>query len=129
MPFGPRSRALLPRRGLKPEDFYFDSHRVLFRQMVDDAAAGDRDALIGHDEDFHRALYEAGGRPERARRIVDLWESTRRAIPLGYRAWEPLELAIAAHRPILEAIEERDARGAMQRSRTHSEQGATRILR
>ena len=41
-----------------------------FRQMEVDAAAGDRDALVAHDQDFHRALYEAGGRPERARRIV-----------------------------------------------------------
>ena len=110
-------------------DVVLERIRTLFRQMEVDAAAGDRDALMAHDEDFHRALYETGGRPERARRIVDLWESTRRAIPLGYRAWEPLDLAIAAHRPILEAIEARDARSAMQRSRAHSEQAATRILR
>jgi DNA-binding GntR family transcriptional regulator len=122
--------ALAARDGvLNLTDDVLERIRTVFRQMEDDAARGDREALVGHDQEFHRALYEAGGRPERARRIVELWESTRRAIPLVYRAWEPLELAIAAHRPILDAIEARDARAAMQRSRTHSEQAATRILR
>lgn len=114
---------------LRLTDAGLEHIRELFRQMEDDARRGDREALVGHDQEFHRALYEAGGRPERARRIVELWESTRRAIPLVYRAWEPLDLAIAAHRPILEAIEARDSRAAMQRSRAHSEQAATRILR
>lgn len=100
-----------------------------FRLMEVDAARGDREALVGHDQEFHRALYAAGGRPDRVRRIIELWESTRRAIPLIYRAWDPLELAIAAHRPILEAVEARDARAAQQRSRAHTEQAATRILR
>jgi DNA-binding GntR family transcriptional regulator len=103
--------------------------RDKFRLMEEDAKRDDREALVGHDQDFHRALYEAGGRPDRTRRIVELWQSTRRAIPLVYRAWEPLDLAIAAHRPILEAIEARDPRAAQQRSRAHSEQAATRILR
>jgi len=103
--------------------------RDKFRLMEEDAARGDREALVGHDQEFHRALYIAGGRPDRVRRIIELWESTRRAIPLIYRAWEPLDLAITAHRPILEAVEARDARAAQARSRAHTEQAATRILK
>jgi DNA-binding GntR family transcriptional regulator len=100
-----------------------------FRQMELDAARGDQDAFVAHDQEFHRALYLASDRPERIRRIVELWEGTRRAIPLVYRAWDPLELAIRAHRPILDAIEAGDARAAQQLSRAHTEQAATRILK
>ncbi len=103
--------------------------REKFRLMEEDAARGDREALVGHDQEFHRALYIAGGRPDRVRRIIELWESTQRAIPLIYRAWEPLDLAITAHRPILDAIETRDARAAQARSRVHTEHAATRILK
>ncbi len=103
--------------------------RAAFQRMVVAASAGDRDALVEHDQTFHRTLYQAGGRPERYRRIIELWESTRRAIPLIYRAWDPLELAIAAHRPILEAVEARDATAAQRLSRAHTEQAARRVLR
>lgn len=110
-------------------DEALEAIRAKFHLMEDDAARGDREALVAHDQEFHRALYVAGGRPERVRRIIELWESTRRAIPLIYRAWDPLDLAIAAHRPILEAVEARDARAAQVRSRRHTEQAARRILK
>lgn len=100
-----------------------------FRLMADDAARGDQAALVAHDQEFHRALYLASARPERVRRIVELWEGTRRAIPLLYRAWDPLDLAIQAHRPILDAIEAGDARAAQRLSRAHTEQAGTRILK
>ena len=92
--------------------------------MDEAAGRGDRDALVAYDQEFHRALFEAGGRPDRARRIVELWESTRRAVPLTYRAWDPLDVAIDAHRPILAAIERRDARSAERLSRAHTRQAA-----
>lgn len=103
--------------------------RAAFQRMLTAASQGDRDALVEHDQVFHRTLYQAGGRPERLRRIVELWESTRRAIPLIYRAWDPLELAIAAHRPIMDAVEARDANAAQRLSRAHTEQAAQRVLR
>jgi len=103
--------------------------RGAFQRMVRAASDGERDSLVEHDQVFHRTLYKAGGRPERYRRIIELWESTRRAIPLIYRAWDPLELAISAHRPILEAVEARDERAAQRLSRAHTEQAASRILR
>jgi len=103
--------------------------REAFQLMVAAASAGDRDGLVEHDQVFHRTLYRAGNRPERYRRIVELWESTRRATPLVYRAWDPLELAIAAHAPIMDAIEAGDERAAMRLSRAHAEQAARRILR
>jgi len=103
--------------------------RDYFALMDEAAGRGDRDALVAYDQEFHRALFEAGGRPDRARRIVELWESTRRAVPLTYRAWDPLDVAIDAHRPILAAIERRDARSAERLSRAHTRQAATRVLR
>lgn len=103
--------------------------RKAFELMVAAASAGDRDGLVEHDQVFHRTLYKAGARPERYRRIIELWESTRRATPLVYRAWDPLELAIAAHAPIMDAIEARDERAALRLSRLHAEQAARRILR
>ncbi|MBX3031688.1 MAG: GntR family transcriptional regulator [Chloroflexi bacterium] len=106
-----------------------DEIRAAFERMVQAASSGDRDALVEHDQVFHRTLYQAGGRPERYRRIIELWESTRRATPLVYRAWDPLDLALAAHRPILEAVEARDERAAQRLSRSHTEQAGRRILR
>ncbi len=32
--------------------------------MEQAAEAGDRDALVAYDQEFHRALFAAGGRPE-----------------------------------------------------------------
>lgn len=114
-------------RNLTPDAL---SHiRDSFRLMEGDAARGDREALVVHDQEFHRALYQASDRPERIRRIIELQEGTRRAIPIIYRAWDPLDLAIQAHRPILEAVEAGDARTAQRLSRTHTEQAATRILK
>ncbi len=110
-------------------DEWLEVIRDKFRMMEEDHARGDRDALVAHDQEFHRALYMAGGRPERMRRIVELWEGTRRAVPLIYRSWDPLDVAIDAHRPILAAVEARDARAAAARSRAQTEQAGTRILR
>ncbi len=49
--------------------------------------------------------------------------------PLTYRAYDPLVVAIDAHRPILAAIESGDARAAERLSRAHTRQAATRVLR
>jgi DNA-binding GntR family transcriptional regulator len=103
--------------------------RGYFAQMEEAAEAGDRDGLVACDQEFHRALFAAGRRPERTRRIIELWESTRRAVPLTYRAYDPLDVAIDAHRPILAAIESGDARAAERLSRRHTKQAATRVLR
>lgn len=103
--------------------------RGWFRKMEEAAQRGDRDVLVAYDQEFHRALFEAGGRPDRARRIVELWESTRRAVPLIYRAWDPLDVAIGAHRPIMDAIERRDARAVERLSRAHTRQAASHLLR
>jgi DNA-binding GntR family transcriptional regulator len=114
-------------RNLSPDDL--TRIHGYFEQMEEAAEAGDRDALVAYDQEFHRALFAAGGRPERTRRIIELWESTRRAVPLTYRAYDPLVMAIDAHRPILAAIESGDARAAERLSRAHTRQAATRVLR
>ena len=114
-------------RNLSPDDL--SAIRGFFAQMEHAAEAGDRDALVAYDQEFHRALFAAGGRPERTRRIIELWGSTRRAVPLTYHAYDPLEIAIDAHRPILAAIESGDARAAERLSRAHTRQAASRVLR
>jgi DNA-binding GntR family transcriptional regulator len=103
--------------------------RGWFAKMEEAAARGDRDVLVAYDQEFHRALFEAGGRVDRARRIVELWESTRRAVPLTYRAWDPLDVAVGAHRPIMDAIERRDAKAVERLSRAHTRQAASHLLR
>jgi DNA-binding GntR family transcriptional regulator len=105
------------------------SIRGWFRKMEEAAARGDRDVLVAYDQEFHRALFAAGGRADRTRRIVELWESTRRAVPLTYRAWDPLDVAMDAHRPIMDAIERRDAKAVERLSRTHTRQAASHLLR
>ena len=105
------------------------SIRSWFTKMEEAAERGDRDVLVAYDQEFHRALFEAGGRPDRARRIVELWESTRRAVPLTYRAWDPLNIAMDAHRPIMDAIERRDVKAVERLSRAHTRQAGSHLLR
>lgn len=103
--------------------------RGWYVRMEQASRDGDRDELVACDQEFHRTLFRAGGRPDRARRIVELWESTSRAVPLTYRAWDPLDVAIAAHRPIMDAIERRDARAVERLSRAHTRQAGSHLLR
>lgn len=103
--------------------------RGWYARMAEASRAGDRDELVSCDQEFHRALFRAGGRPDRARRIVELWESTSRAVPLTYRAWDPLDVAIESHRPLMDAIERRDARAAERLSRAHTHQAGLRLLK
>ena len=105
------------------------SIRGWFAKMEEAAASGDRDVLVAYDQEFHRALFAAGGRADRTRRIVELWESTRRAVPLTYRAWDPLNIAMDAHRPIMDAIERRDVKAVERLSRAHTRQAGSHLLR
>lgn len=81
-----------------------------FDAMVHSVASGDTAAFLRHDRRFHALLYAASGRPQLIARIEELLESGRRIVdPYVYRSWYPLKVATEAHRPILEAVERRDA--------------------
>lgn len=82
--------------------------------------AGDLHAQVKHDANFHRLIVEASGN----RILVDVWNSlhieTRTvitALKTGIAGHEIAEL----HRPVLEALRERDAEGSGLALRRHVE--------
>jgi len=84
--------------------------RTELAAMAKASDAGDRGGFLAHDRKFHDALYQASGRPRLVARIDELLESGRRIVdPYVYRPWYPLKVTTEAHRPILEAVEARDA--------------------
>ena len=89
-----------------------DDDVVALREAFDllEAAhgSGDLRAFIDADHVFHSRLYEASGRESLIRNISELVDRSRRYAPYAYRSWQPLDAALAAHRPILDAIIARD---------------------
>jgi DNA-binding GntR family transcriptional regulator len=84
--------------------------RAELAAMAKASDAGDRGGFLAHDRRFHDELYRASGRPRLVARIDELLESGRRIVdPYVYRPWYPLKVTTEAHRPILEAVEARDA--------------------
>jgi len=84
--------------------------RAEFTAMVRASDSDDRAGFLEHDRRFHEVLYAASGRPRLVARIQELMESGRRIVdPCVYRPWYPLKVTTEAHRPILEAVEGRDA--------------------
>jgi DNA-binding GntR family transcriptional regulator len=100
----------------------------LFKVMVADQAAGDTEAFMLHDREFHRTLYEAAGRPRLVQRIQGLWNNSRRSLPLVYRSWLPATAALESHRIILAAVLARNPDAAQRFTREHTEQAARRIV-
>jgi DNA-binding GntR family transcriptional regulator len=95
------------------------------------ADAGDLHALAEHDANFHRLIVEASGNGL----LLDVWKSLRieartaiTALRAGIDGHEIAEL----HRPVLDALRQRDAEGAGLALRRHVEhfgelvKGATR---
>jgi DNA-binding GntR family transcriptional regulator len=99
-----------------------------FQEMLGAQAAGDSDAFVVHDRHFHRLLYEASGRPSLVKRILDLWDNSRRALPLVYRSWLPAAAAVESHRIILASVLARNPEATERFTREHTEQAAVRIL-
>ncbi len=82
--------------------------REAFGRMAEAQRSGDLGTFIDADHVFHHRLYQASERDRLIRNIAELVARSRRYAPYAYRAWLPLDNALAAHRPILEAIEARD---------------------
>jgi len=85
-----------------------DEIREAFERMAEAQRADDLRAFIEADHVFHHRLYQASQRERLIRNISELVDRSRRYAPYSYRAWQPLGAGLAAHRPILEAMEARD---------------------
>ena len=91
-------------------------------------AAADAAAFIHADLRFHRVLYAAAGRPVLARTIAGLINSSVRYSHANLPLPGSMDAALAAHRAILEACEQRDAVRAAEVTRRHTEQAAERVI-
>lgn len=101
--------------------------RQQFDVMIEAARAEDLDRFSREDRRFHAMLYLAAGRESLYRKIVDLTQSSTRAVTLAYGIWRPLMLGLDAHRPILEAIEAGDPEPVAQLTYEHVSDGGARI--
>jgi len=98
------------------------------RQRLAEMAArlreGELVEFLAADRAFHRAIYQATGRPGLVARIEQLWDSCSRVarLSLAMPVWR--ERALAAHRQILAAAEQRDPAALEQAVREHTEVSA-----
>jgi DNA-binding GntR family transcriptional regulator len=109
-------------------DADLDEIREAFDHMTDAQRSGDLRAFIEADHVFHHRLYQASQRDRLIRNISELVDRSRRYAPITYRAWQPLDAGIAAHRPILEAIEARDPALVERLTFEHMSAAATRLV-
>ncbi len=100
----------------------------LFARLERDEASGDLNGFVKDDRAFHIRLYETAGRPRLVEHIQDLQSSSARALPLVFRAWQPLRVALDDHRPILAAIKAGEPALVEARTREHLEQAAQRVM-
>jgi DNA-binding GntR family transcriptional regulator len=102
--------------------------REAFDQLAEAQGSRDLRAFIDADHVFHSRLYEASGRESLIRNISDLVDRSRRYAPYAYRSWQPLDAALAAHRPILDAIVARDMLLVERLTTDHMAAAQTRLL-
>ncbi len=102
--------------------------RAAFDRMVEAQRAGDLRSFIDADHVFHQRLYQASGRERLIDSISDLVDRSRRYSPYVYQTWLPLDHALSEHRPILAAIESRDADLLERLTYEHMSAAATRLV-
>jgi len=102
--------------------------RDAFDQLAEAQRSGDLHAFIEADHVFHSRLYQASGRERLIRNISELVDRSRRYAPYAYRAWQPLDAALEAHRPLYEAILARDAEQVERFTREHMSGAAIRLV-
>lgn len=101
---------------------------ALFDEMGQAKEAGDLQAFIFADRAFHRRLYQSSGRDHLIHMIAELEGRSQRYAPYVYGAWQPLDIALRAHRPLLDAIEAGDPALVEARTREHMSAAAARLL-
>ena len=73
-------------------------------------------------------LYAASGRENLVRTISELEARSRRYASHVYASWQPLDIALRAHQPLLDAIEAGDPVMVEERTREHMSAAAARLL-
>ena len=101
---------------------------ALFERMTQAKEMNDLQSFISADNDFHMRLYAASGRARLVRLISELTNRSRRYAPYVYGAWQPLDIALRAHRPLLDAIEAGDPVLVEARTREHMSAAGARLL-
>jgi DNA-binding GntR family transcriptional regulator len=99
-----------------------------FERMELAKRTGDLREFIAADHDFHMRLYVVSGRESLIRSISELTARSRRYAPYGYASWQPLDIAVSAHQPILEAIAAGDPALVEERTRQHMAAAGKRLL-
>lgn len=102
--------------------------RELYEAMVKAKDDDDLQAFIAADRAFHMRLYVVSGRDRLIAKITELGDRSRRYWPWAYRSWQPLEVALRAHTPLLEAIEDGRPGQVEQLVRDHMEAAGARLL-
>jgi DNA-binding GntR family transcriptional regulator len=100
----------------------------LFEQMAQAQEANDLKSFIAADREFHLRLYAASGRDNLVRLISELVNRSQRYAPYVYGAWQPLDIALRAHKPLLDAIEAGDPMLVEERTREHMSAAGARLL-
>jgi DNA-binding GntR family transcriptional regulator len=101
---------------------------TLFARMAEACDANDLQAFIAADREFHRRLYAASGRDNLVRTIAELENRSRRYASYVYSAWQPLDIALRAHQPLVDAIEAGDPALVEGRTREHITAAGARLL-
>ena len=99
-----------------------------FAEMVKARDEGDFEMFIDADRDFHMRLYATSGRDRLVQRITDLERQSRRYASYVYASWQPLDIALRAHQPLLDAIESGDPALVEHRTTEHMSSAAARLL-
>jgi DNA-binding GntR family transcriptional regulator len=92
--------------------------RAELEEMRRAASAGDIREQLSHDIRFHRAIVEATGNQALLSAWLAVGIEAATAFGTYHTMWEPMQL-VAFHEPILEALEQRDARKAVAEARNH----------
>lgn len=101
---------------------------ALFDNMARAKDDNDLRAFIAADRAFHSRLYASSGRDHLVRMISELESRSQRYGPYVYGAWQPLDIALRAHRPLLDAIEAGDPVLVEERTREHMSAASARLL-
>ena len=98
----------------------------LFEQLAQ--FAGDWDAFLDIDKQFHRVIYRAAGSQRWLETIETLWQRSRRYMLASTAASGAAAALHAEHTAILEACRARDAAQAAAAVRAHLKRSEERLL-
>lgn len=99
-----------------------------FKDMAQAKDDEDQRRFIEADREFHMRLYATSGRARLVQTIADLERQSRRYSSYVYSSWQPLDIALRAHQPLLDAIEAGDPALVELRTTEHMSSASARLL-